>query len=74
MECPAGCISGDVCSDNTSIIVTAIFLAFVGFCGAQMCYIVSLSKKITRLSEGIETDDSGSLIEIPPPYQRVENM
>ena len=74
MDCPTGCISENECSDNTSILVTAIFLAFIGFCGGQMCYIVSLSRKLNRLTSGGETDDERTLIETPPPYQRIENM
>ena len=71
MDCPTGCISENECSDNTSILVTAIFLAFIGFCGGQMCYIVSLSRKLNNLTRG---DEDRPLTETPPPYQRIENM
>ena len=74
MDCPLGCISQNECSDNTSILVTAIFLAFIGFCGGQMCYIVSLSRKINNLTMGDGTDEDRALTETPPPYQRIENM
>ena len=74
MECNTGCISQDECSANTKIIITAIFLAFIGFCGGQMCYIVSLSKKLNNVTENTQPCDSRSLMETPPPYQRVENI
>lgn len=74
MDCPIGCVSQNECSDNTSILVTAIFLAFIGFCGGQMCYIVSLSRKLNSLTQGDEIHEERTLVETPPPYQRIENM
>ena len=74
MECPDGCISQDACSDNTAYISTVIFLGLISFCAGQLCYIVSLRRKLYETDVTSEDNESQTLIENPPPYQHNEHM
>ncbi len=74
MSCPTGCISQNVCSDDSTFIITVIFLAFIGFCGGQMCYIVSLKRKLDDFEQPDNEEESNLLREVPPPYQRTDDM
>lgn len=74
MLCPEGCISEDVCSDDSTFIIMSIFLAFIGFCGGQMCYIVSLRRKLDEFEHPSNDEESNLIREVPPPYQRTDNM
>ena len=74
MLCPDGCISEDVCSDESTFIITSIFLAFIGFCGGQMCYIVSLRKKLDEFQYPGDDEVTNLLRETPPPYQRTDDI
>ena len=62
MNCTEGCTSESECRDTTSFIATTIFLAFIGFCGGQFCYILSLKKRLQEDSQPLIND-------VPPPYQ-----
>ena len=65
MNCTAGCISQDQCDGDTTFLVTTILLGFLAFCGGQLCYIVSLRKKLDENYPPLITD-------IPPAYNSEE--
>ena len=73
MNCTDGCISENSCNDTYTFIITTILIGFIGFCGGQFCYIISLRRHLEEVN-GLEIDnESQNLIrEIPPPYQRTE--
>jgi len=62
MNCTTGCIPDAECQDNTTFLITSLMIAFIGFCGGQFCYIVSLRRKL-------EEDTRPLIEEIPPPYR-----
>ena len=74
MSCPSGCTSQHICGDDNMFIITIMFLAFIGFSGGQMCYIVSLKRKLDDFEQSDNEEESNLLREVPPPYQGTDDI
>lgn len=73
MNCTDGCISEKSCNDTYTFIITTILIGFIGFCGGQFCYIISLRRNLDE-ARGLDSESQNLIREIPPPYQRTDEI